>query len=1131
MLAATIVLVTLAAIGRHEFVAPPRCPDGVLCIVHDVPSVRSLALTFEPCAERLREQWRDLRTHGTRAVGLYVPIVPHAPATRVDPAIIVRRGIARATELAAGAGVTLVVLIDAAASETDCRTREVTELVSWMRHAPALAEATARGRLRAFCSPGATTAAAADGVAVSRNLYTELAIVAAEPRPDAEQRANDGASPPPATLIDVPPGACLGSLQGLRDLVARRPDAIGFVVASPPDANLLRNDDFRDGWNDWQTSGPLRLERPEAEEAAVSCDGLHATLQPGARITQDVWSHGAAAQLVDLEMAIEVERANEARRLLVRVASVERELEIARNVSRVTTELSLELPARLRVEVATPTDAPSAVTLRRVRLSRAQAGCVDRAQIASGLARLGVPRTAEDAADPTVAKEYVLDPALARITAARETFVPKVQRLALDDGSGRSGILAHPGPTQPTQLRFAIPALACPRRFRAGATIASSCRGIGDGVRFTARSRDREAAVEVSAASAEPVAIELELDAPDPGGAHRSATELVLRTESGAAHDARCDWAVWLAPSVTCAVEASTDTATVSSGSPASPRSIDVAAHEPARPVTTRWDEINVWKLHAWFGPHRPGTVPGSNRPGWLRERVPWVTHARVMAALGGNSCRHIREQCRRGIESRDHPFATQTWECVDGRAEQAEILKEDDAGRWRLDFDDWNLALDDLLASGLLPHVNVSAAPCALSGGHEYRDYHWNQRPVVDRAGWHDLVDGAARRIAERPSAGSWRFSIVNEPNCLWIAPPASRHAAVEIRHIGFTGSSEQYAAQFAETAAMLRKRIPDARIHLGNFTIGGKYPLEDSLPEYLGALAKPLAAHGLSSDGFSAVSFSLYESPQHRLGDIASYKFGRLDQAITADSPFAGLRIKIDEVEIHELVLDEFRAATGADLDATRWAAAWHAEFLALAMEKNVVSVAPWLGRLFADPSLSRPNPKYWAYAFAALAMGDVVPERLPLRRARSIRPASADVGRAQVRSVHLAADDPDGIGWLVTEAADGTVHALLWRHGEIPRTDADADRAPPVAVHVLTKDACRSPGAVGAVELLSVDRELADDATATPWRPDAIAASQVRATTPPVVSGEVRLHLGSESVHLLRIDCGGAHEGVSG
>ena len=84
------------------------------------------------------------------------------------------------------------------------------------------------------------------------------------------------------------------------------------------------------------------------------------------------------------------------------------------------------------------------------------------------------------------------------------------------------------------------------------------------------------------------------------------------------------------------------------------------------------------------------------------------------------------------------------------------------------MDASTWRAGIADLLASGLLPHLNVSAVPCALADGHDYRTYHWNQRPVRDHDAWRRYVAYVAAQIASAPSWQEWRFSITNEPNCL---------------------------------------------------------------------------------------------------------------------------------------------------------------------------------------------------------------------------------------------------------------------------------------------------------------------------------------------------------------------------
>jgi hypothetical protein len=98
---------------------------------------------------------------------------------------------------------------------------------------------------------------------------------------------------------------------------------------------------------------------------------------------------------------------------------------------------------------------------------------------------------------------------------------------------------------------------------------------------------------------------------------------------------------------------------------------------------------------------------------------------------------------------------------------------------------------------------------------------------------------------------------------------------------------------------------------------------------------------------------------------------------------------------------------------------------------------------------------------------------------------------------------------------------VYALIWRHGELPRTDADADHDPAVSARLSIRDACPPNGTAVEAELLSITK--GDPAQMTPWKLDVVASSQARARALTVVGGEVSLALESESVHLVRIECG--------
>jgi hypothetical protein len=186
------------------------------------------------------------------------------------------------------------------------------------------------------------------------------------------------------------------------------------------------------------------------------------------------------------------------------------------------------------------------------------------------------------------------------------------------------------------------------------------------------------------------------------------------------------------------------------------PTSIAGFSREPLRRAfATRWDEVNLWKLYTYFGPIRAVRRPQTGHAGWLRERLPWVTHARVLGAVGGNTCRHIRADCEAGRRTLDHPFDGRCWEGAEQRAAQYEILRDEgpedvlDASTWRRHG---------------RPARAGSPAPERVGGAvragrrHDYRTYHWNQRPVRDHDHWRRYVARAAQ-IASAPNWPEWRF------------------------------------------------------------------------------------------------------------------------------------------------------------------------------------------------------------------------------------------------------------------------------------------------------------------------------------------------------------------------------------
>ena len=210
------------------------------------------------------------------------------------------------------------------------------------------------------------------------------------------------------------------------------------------------------------------------------------------------------------------------------------------------------------------------------------------------------------------------------------------------------------------------------------------------------------------------------------------------------------------------------------------------------------WDETNLWKLYLRFGVHDPDPADARGE-GWITRAAPWLRRGRVNAVLGGNHVPAVAAWCDHGTASPAHPEVVRG-ECgadgVPGPAARNELVRGHGAQR-TVDYAPLRTALARLLRSGLVPHLNLSAAPQAFTGGTaDFFAYHWNAAPVTDLDGWSGFVAGAFRSVADLGTAG-WRASIVNEPNCLTLV--GSRR---DVRHVGYSGTPGDYARTFVATA-----------------------------------------------------------------------------------------------------------------------------------------------------------------------------------------------------------------------------------------------------------------------------------------------------------------------------------------
>ena len=504
--------------------------------------------------------------------------------------------------------------------------------------------------------------------------------------------------------------------------------------------------------------------------------------------------------------------------------------------------------------------------------------------------------------------------------------------------------------------------------------------------------------------------------------------------------------------------------------------------------VRPMWDEVNLWKLQSFFGIDRPDPARWWG-PRWMARHAPWARYARLLAAVGGNYASAIAPWCDHALVVPEHPD-TGTGECgrggTPGAAARTELIREAD-GRTVTDYGPFRVAIGRVLTSGVLPHLNLSAAPAPFTGGAtDFSHYHWNAAPVRDLAGWSAFIGDALRAVADL-APHEWRVSITNEPNCLTLVGWQQ-----EIRHVGFAGTPEDYARMFVTGAAAIEQAAPGVHLHAGNYVTSVTFPAEDNLRLYLGALRDGLHADGrIRWDDLWAISLSLYETPDTSLYDFVPVRLARLETAVRT----VGLTprpIKVDELDLHPTIVDAFRREAAEPLDRTLYAASWHAETLRAFIEAGtVVSVAPWLTRMF-DLGAFAPYPKARTYELFGMLAGQ-------LRRASPLGEAPAELtgrGGGLPRLAITGESPPAGarplhprrgtrLGALATRGPDG-VRIVVVHHQNMPVADGSLrQRRLARRVRVLVRDL---PSGAYEIRHTSLDAEGgAWNGTTTPlvWR----------------------------------------------
>jgi hypothetical protein len=475
---------------------------------------------------------------------------------------------------------------------------------------------------------------------------------------------------------------------------------------------------------------------------------------------------------------------------------------------------------------------------------------------------------------------------------------------------------------------------------------------------------------------------------------------------------------------------------------------LEIDAHARVGRVRPIWDETNLWKLGSMYGASHPDPARWWG-PGWMRRHAPWVRYVRLLAALGGNYAPEIAPWCDHALAAPEHPD-TKTQECgkdgVPGLAAREELIREHD-GKPITDYAPFRTAVERVLRSGVRPHLNLSAAPSAFTGGHvDFTHYHWNAAPIVDFEGWGAFVAGAFRSVADlHPER--WRASITNEPNCLTLVGWEGN-----VQQVGFAGTPADYGRTFVTGARALRAAAPGIAIHAGNYVTSATFPGEDNLRTYLRFLGAAFAADGTARwTDLTAMSLSLYETRDTTVYDLVPVRVARLERA-AREAGLAPLPIKVDELEIHPTISDAFDTRTHQKLDRTAWAASWHAEALRqLVLAGRVESVSPWFVRMF-DLGPLAPYPKARTYQLLGILAGQLRPVRAGAGDAIDVRrtPRRGGLPRLAVRGeIPPANHDPSApgspissLGTLATRTPNG-LRLLVVHHQLRPVTDGSALR----------------------------------------------------------------------------------------
>jgi hypothetical protein len=459
---------------------------------------------------------------------------------------------------------------------------------------------------------------------------------------------------------------------------------------------------------------------------------------------------------------------------------------------------------------------------------------------------------------------------------------------------------------------------------------------------------------------------------------------------------------------------------------------VDLGAPDPRerRSRHVPWSEATVFKTYSLFNDAAARHL-GTD---WTRRSFPWLSSVRLFSALGANWGPALDADYDAAVGKAD--ASSLRWEA--DWAKRYEFFR--DGPEWahtpiadRFDWREFDALNENVHRAGLALNMNLSGAPEWFTGHRGYyRNYHLNELPVVDAAGWQDYVARLFAHLATTPWFASAEFALFSEPNCMWI----DQFGAVS--RVGFQGPAEAFARQYLWTWQAMKPYAAPGQVHLGPWVVEPDpgNPIINNLPEYLRALKQVFADAGEPLPSWSAFAFNAYETPQLTIENLPEYKIAHVRALLAGEFPDRNLPLRLDEFGVHPLIASDFEAATGVRLSTTRWEMTWHAETLALLVDERIERAASWLPVFMVFPPALK---SYASHLFLSHAIGAVDVTVTPANELVATRAADPDGAAARDCWVRPASRSTNRIGYLWS-ADDGgrAIRLALWRYPRSIGTD---------------------------------------------------------------------------------------------